>query len=119
MITDLIKTLKTVRKNYRKLFSTKNRNSLWMSWPYLVVYYFVARQIIGLQYGLIYFFILFLLVARVRFITISLIFFTISAIVYILGQQQEANNYMSFVFGFLLLSIAIEINNILVKKKNA
>lgn len=118
-MNNIKKTLRGGFRNFVKVIKIKDKNYFFLNWPYFIVYYFVIRQIVGLQFGLIYFFVFFLLLASVRFITISLIFFIISIIIYILGQNQEALNYMSFVFGFLFIAVVMEINKIFFEKRDS
>ena len=114
---ELIKIISKSVKNFRNISSVKNRNLILLNWPYLIIYYFIVRQIVGLQYGMIYLFLFFLILARISFITISLIFFVAGCVVYLLGQYQEASNYMSFVFGFLFLTVIDTYIRILIVKK--
>ena|SRR3989344_7121293 len=86
-----------------KLFKLKD--SIWFSWYFLILYYFILRAVFGIEYWLIYAFSLFLIILRVEFEKIALIFFAISMIAFVFATPTEANHYMSFVFGFLLLSV--------------
>lgn len=83
----------------------KLKESIWFSWYFLILYYFILRAIFGIEYFVIYAFAFFLVIIRIEFEKIALIFFTISMIAFILATPTEANHYMSFVFGFLVLSV--------------
>lgn len=74
-------------------------------WPNFIAYYFLLRVIFGLEYSVIYSFTIFMVVIRLSFEKIALIFFSISLIVYLFGFTTEANHYFSFVYGFLVLSL--------------
>ena len=80
-----------------------NKHSLALNWPFLIIYYFIVRMLIGVSYVAIYGFIAILLFLRISFERIALIFFLISIIAYISGRDVEANHYLSFVYGFLFL----------------
>jgi|SRR3989344_737674 len=86
-----------------KIFNLKNQ--FWFSWYLLILYYFILRAIFGIDYFVIYSFSIFMIILRLEFEKIALIFFTISMMAYIFATPTEANHYMSFVFGFLLLSV--------------
>ena len=103
-----------------KIFNLKNQ--FFFSWYLLIVYYFILRAIFGIEYFVIYAFATFLVIIRIGFEKIALIFFAISMMAYILATPTEANHYMSFVFGFLLLSLLknlyfIFIDNKTIKRK--
>ncbi|MFH1827594.1 MAG: hypothetical protein ABH812_04205 [bacterium] len=84
---------------------SKLKDSFWFSWYFLIFYYFLLRAIFGIEYLLIYSFVIFLIAIRLSFEKIALIFFIISLISYIFATVTEANHYMSFVYGFLVLSV--------------
>ena len=86
-----------------KIFNLKNQ--FFFSWYLLIVYYFILRAIFGIEYFVIYAFATFLVIIRIGFEKIALIFFAISMIAFVFATPTEANHYMSFVFGFLLLSV--------------
>jgi len=118
-IKELEKFIKNPKVSLRNVFFLKNKRVLFLSWPYLVIYYIVARQLVNSGDGLIAFIILLFLILRMSFIKISLFFFIIGVVAYIFGYLTEADHYMSFVFGFLAASIILELNNILLNKHNA
>lgn len=97
-----------------KLFKLKD--SIWFSWYLLILYYFILRGIFGIEYWLIYSFAIFMIILRFEFEKISLIFFAISLISFILATPTEANHYMSFVFGFLVLTLIKNLYFILKEK---
>jgi len=74
-----------------------------LSWPFLVIYYLIFRMFTGLSYGIIYGFILLLLLFRVSFEKLALIFLLMGMVVYLFGRDTEANHYLSFFYGFLFL----------------
>lgn len=80
------------------------RKNIFLSTPFLIAYYFVARQLFGLDYSVIYGFVIVLLILRLSFELIALLFLIISLIVYVMGGRVEANHYFSFVYGLLFLS---------------
>ncbi|PIR79701.1 MAG: hypothetical protein COU25_04045 [Candidatus Levybacteria bacterium CG10_big_fil_rev_8_21_14_0_10_35_13] len=90
---EIINKILTVRENF------------WFSWYFLILYYFILRAIFGIEYWLIYTFAIFMIIMRLEFERIVLIFFAISMITYVFSTPTEANHYMSFVFGFLVLSL--------------
>jgi len=83
----------------------KLKYSFWFSWYFLIIYYFLLRAIFGIEYLVIYSFAIFLTAIRLPFEKSALIFFIISLISYIFATATEANHYMSFVYGFLVLSV--------------
>lgn len=80
------------------------KHSLFFQWQYFIVYYLVIRFASNISYNLIYVFIIILLIVRIPFEKISLIFFVIALIMYILGKDIEANHYFSFIYAFLCLT---------------
>lgn len=78
-------------------------NSLYARWPFLILYYEMVRAILGLSYAVIYGFIAVMFLLRVKIENMLLVFFGITIISYVFGQEVEANHYMSFVFGFMVL----------------
>lgn len=93
-------------ENLNKLYNLvvlKNRQLL--RWYMFVPYYFLLRFIFGIEYSLIYGFCIILIIFRISFEYIALIFFIIAMIVYVLGSNVEANHYFSFVYGFITLSV--------------
>lgn len=91
-----------MKKLYKKV--SKN-NHKFLKWPLFVLYYFILRGIFGLDYLVIYPFAVSLIIFGIPFEISSLIFFLISLITYSFGATVEANHYMSFVYGFLGLSL--------------
>jgi hypothetical protein len=70
--------------------------------------FLVIRTFIGLHAYFIIFYLLLLLVLRFSFIEISLLYFLIALEADIVGNVVEANNYMSYVYIFLVLCIVKE-----------
>lgn len=91
-------------KNLHEIFSKKQRNAL-LWWPFFILYYLILRIIFGLEYFIIYAFVLALIFLRISFEISALIFFIVSLIVYLFGLTVESNHYMSFVYGFMGLSL--------------
>lgn len=81
------------------------KNNFWFAWYFIILYYLILRAIFGPKNFIIYSLIIFMLVIRLSFEKMALIFLLISIISYILFTVTEANNYMSFVFVFLILYI--------------
>lgn len=73
-------------------------------WYNFVAYFLVLRFVTDISYKLIYAFIIVMLIFRIRFEKIALIFFSIGVIIYVLGMNVEANHYFSFVYGFIILT---------------
>jgi hypothetical protein len=84
---------------------SKLENNFWFSWYFLILYYFILRATFGVGYLVIYFFAIFMIIIHLSFEKIALIFFVVSIVSYIFAASVEANHYMSFVYGFLGLSI--------------
>lgn len=76
-------------------------------WSILIVGYFLIRMIFGLSYGLIYGYIALLFFLKIKVENMLLLFFSFTLITYVTGQEVEANHYMSFVFGFMVLTLAM------------
>lgn len=72
-------------------------------WPVLLAVYGLLRVIFGLNYVVIYGFILLLFALRVQLEHMLIVFFSLAIVLYVLGQDVEANHAMSFVFGFMVL----------------
>ncbi|EKD86148.1 MAG: hypothetical protein ACD_37C00446G0001 [uncultured bacterium] len=98
-------TLKRLWHNSKESFYTYNSQKFFLYWPFFIFYYFILRQVFGLNYFVIYGFSILLIFLRLSFETIAMIFFSISLIVYFFGLTTEANHYFSFVYGFLVLSV--------------
>jgi hypothetical protein len=84
-----------------------------LSWPLLIVYYLLIRIFTGVNYPLIYGFILLLLVLKTPLEKIALTFFILCIVVYVFGANTEANHYLSFVYGFTFLYLLKNLYNIL------
>ncbi len=97
--------LKKIWHRSKGNFYIYNSQKFFLRWPFFILYYFILRQIFGLNYFVIYGFSILLIFLRLSFETIALIFFSISLIVYFFGSTIEANHYFSFVYGFLVLSV--------------
>lgn len=80
------------------------KHSLFFQWQYFIVYYLIVRFASNISYNLIYIFIIIMLIVKIPFEKISLIFFVIALIMYILGKDVEANHYFSFIYVFLCLT---------------
>lgn len=80
------------------------KHSLFFQWQNFIVYYLVVRFASNISYNLIYIFIIIMLLVRIPFEKISLIFFVIALTMYILGKDVEANHYFSFIYVFLCLT---------------
>jgi len=91
-------------KSLYDIFSKEQRNIL-LWWPFFILYYLILRVIFGLEYFVIYSFVLTLIFLRISFEISALIFFIIGLIAYLLNLTVEANHYMSFVYGFMGLSL--------------
>ena len=87
------------------LATLKRNRKLLLSLPMLTGYFLLARFAVGVHYGLIYAFIAGLFLLRVSFEKIALIFLSLCIVTYIFGRDTEANHYLSFVFGFLFLTL--------------
>jgi len=81
----------------------------------LIVLYLFVRQNIGIQPIFIYFFALMLVVMRLAFARIALIFFIITLVSYLVKRPVEANYYLSFTFLFLVAAIVKELVMTLIK----
>lgn len=90
------------KKAIKRLNLNKNE---FLAWQYFIIYYLILRFIFGLTYPLIYASIILMLLARISFEKIAMIFFLIALIVYLFGQDVEANHYFSFVYIFMALSL--------------
>lgn len=97
--------LKKAWHKSKESFYIYSSQTFFLRWPFFILYYFILRQIFGLNYFVIYGFSILLIFLKLSFETIALIFFSISLIVYIFGLTTEANHYFSFVYGFLVLSV--------------
>ncbi len=83
-------------------------NRLYLNrWPVLGIVYLVLRSLLGVSYALIYGFVLVLFLIRVPVEEMLYLFFALVLVFYVFGQHVEANHYMSFVFGFMLLSLIL------------
>jgi len=91
-----------MKKTYKKIF---NQNYFYLNWHFLVGFYLLIRILIGLEYSLILVFVLTLVLLRKNFEESALIFFILSFITYIFNAKTEANHYLSFMYGFLVLSL--------------
>ncbi len=78
---------------------------IFLTTPFLLIYFLIARKIFGLHSILVIFLILLLLVMRSTVEKIAFTFFFLSVLVYLVGTGVEANYYMSFVYGFICLSV--------------
>ena len=87
----------------RKLIIDKK--DIFLSWPAWIVYYLILRSFFGVNNKVIYGLAVVLIVLRISFEEIALTFFVISLIIYLIGTTVEADHYLSFVFGFLFLSL--------------
>ena len=89
-------------------------------WSYLIILYLVLRITFGLSYWLIYGFIAFMILIRIKIEVMLMLFFGMTLVAYVLGQETEANHYMSFVYGFMVLMLCIHLyqGTILRHKKN-
>lgn len=96
-------------RNFIKLKLREKNNALLFSMPFLVSYYIFTRLIFGYEYPIIYGYLIGLLILGIDFAKISLIFFIVSIIFYLIGSGVEANHYFSFVYTFLVLSFLKEI----------
>lgn len=70
-----------------------------------VIVFFILRCTLGLTKELIYLYTLFLFVLGISVETLTMAFFCIAIIVYIFGGWVEANNYFSYVYVGLVLSV--------------
>lgn len=77
--------------------------SPFVRWPFLILYYEIVRAALGLSYTMIYGFIAVMFLLRTRIEDMLLVFFGVTIFSYVSGQEVEANHYMSFVFGFMVL----------------
>lgn len=78
---------------------------IFLTSPFLIIYFFVIRQIFGLHFISVILLIVMLFLARNSIEVIAFIFFFFTILIYIFGSQVESNYYMSFVYGFILLSV--------------
>lgn len=88
-----------------KFINFINTHPVLFYWPLFIIYYFVIRFFTGVNYGVIYGLIAVLLLFRISFEKIALIFFFLCIVAYIVGREVEANHYLSFVYGFLFLHL--------------
>jgi|GEM_PF-3891710 len=86
-------------------------------WTGFVVGYSIIREIAGLHAVLLYVYAVLLLVCRFSFMQISLTFFFLALIAVVNNQSVEANNYISYVFVFLILSVVQHYWSLIVKSK--
>ncbi len=93
-----------MKKLWLKYFDKKSNR--FLQWPFFILYYFILRQIFDINYFVIYTFCIILVLLRFSFEICALIFFCISIVSFLLNSPVEANHYMSFVYGFLVLSLA-------------
>lgn len=84
--------------------------SPFVRWPLLILYYELVRTVLGLSYAVIYGFIAVMFLLRTRIEDMLLVFFGVTIFSYISGQDVEANHYMSFVFGFMVLLLLKKIH---------
>ncbi len=98
-------------KNNRKDLFNSVSNSLDLSrfkfftWQYFFIYYLLLRVTLNVSYLLIYSTLILMILARISFERIAMFFFLIALVVYISGQDVEANHYFSFVYAFIALSL--------------
>lgn len=93
-----------MNKTYKKYIKKHiDSNPKLFRWYMFIPYYFLLRLIFGIEYSVIYFFALAIILLGISFEYGALIFFLISMIVYVFGLVVEANHYMSFVYGFMVL----------------
>lgn len=72
---------------------------------FFVGVYLLARFIFGVHPWITYGFAFLLLLLRFSFEKIALSFFLICVMFYVFGKYTEANHYLSFVYGFIFLSL--------------
>lgn len=78
---------------------------VFMTFPFLIIYFFIARQLFGLHFIFVIFLIIMLFLMRYSIEAIAFVFFFLAILVYVIGPDVESNYYMSFVYGFLVLSV--------------
>lgn len=108
----------------KNVYKTINRfrnsdHSAYVKWYLLICYYMVARIFFGLSYGMIYGFIAILILLRIPLGHIVTIFLCNSIIAYIFGSLVEANQYLSFVWGFMVCIVLKELFIIITAKHNS
>jgi hypothetical protein len=95
-----------MNKTYKKFIKKYiNNNQNLYRWYMFILYYFLLKFFFGIEYYIIYIFVIALIIFGISFEYGALTFFLISMIVYIFGLPVEANHYMSFVYGFMVLSL--------------
>ena len=87
----------------KNVYKIKNLKKLSTEWPYILGYFLLARFVLGSSYTLSYILFIAVFLFRIPLSFGALVFFIVAIIVYILGGVIEANHYMSFVYGFLVL----------------
>ncbi len=93
-----------VKKEISKIIGSifkKMRGSIALD----IAVFLALRFTLGLRRELVYLYILFLLFLGISIETLTIIFFCIAIILYIVGGWVEANNYFSYVYIGLILSV--------------
>lgn len=105
-------------KNTYKLIRRFNflKQSRWTVWYMFVLYYMALRLVIGLFPAVIYGYIILLLILDVPIGAIIFVFVCNSVLAYIFGQFVEANHYLSYVWGLMVITTIIEIAKISLRK---
>ena len=96
--------MKKIKKE-RKSKVAKNQTKVFVTWFLLIVYYFMARFILGINYLLIFGFIILLFLLKVSLEKIALIFLSIAVIAYIFSLDVECQQDMSLVYIFIILAV--------------
>lgn len=104
--------IQIIKKIYKKsklyLLDVRRTNQFYIVWLGFVLGYILVRQIIGLHTFVMYAYLAVLLICRFSFIRIALTFFFIVLDIVLAGNLVEANNYMSYVYVFLVLFLIKE-----------
>lgn len=90
------------------LIDIRRRNHLFIIWIGFVLSYLIIREVFGLHAIFIYGFLAILFLCRFSLLQISFTYFSLVLIMDFTGNQIEANNYMSYVFIFLILFLVKE-----------
>lgn len=109
--------MRNVYKTIQKL--SKMNFGIHTKWYLLICYYMVARVFFGLSYTMIYGFIAILFFLGISLEQIIMIFLCNSIIAYIFSSLVEANQYLSFVWGFMVCIIFREAFSMIIEKQKS
>lgn len=111
--------MKFAVKQVQKILQTidiRKSKQLYLTWSIFLVGYIILRGILGLHAELMYAYIALLLLCRFSFLRISITFFLLAMDTFLANASVEANNYMSYVFVFLVLCLINSYWNVIKKR---